>query len=308
MALNADTLLDRLHLKQQVQKWRVIAIGIAVLAIVMLVERPWRHSPIEHDYVARLSIEGVIMEDRDRDELIEELIEDPKVKAVVVWLDTPGGSAVGGEELYLKLRDLSNVKPVVAVMRSLCASAGYMTAIGADHIIAREGTITGSIGVLIQAVEVTGLAEKVGVTPITIKSSPLKGTLSPLEKATPEGKESLQNLINDFYNLFVSMVAERRKLSQEAVLRIADGRVYSGRKALELKLIDEIGGEKEAMAWLEKNRNIPEGIEIKDVKPERVEDFFFSGSAESIITKFFPRASAKLDGLLAIWHPAWQLQ
>ncbi len=308
MALNADTLLDRLHLKQQVQKWRIIAIIAMVVAAIVAIERQTPDSPMGRDFVARLTVDGIITDDKDRFELIKDLKENHRVKAVIVELDTPGGSAVGGEELYLKLRDLAKVKPVVAVMRSLCASAGYMTALGTDYIIARDGTITGSIGVLIQTAEISDLAAKLGVNPITIKSAPLKGSPSLLEKPTPEGKQVLQTMIDDFYQVFVTMVAERRQLPRDEALRLADGRVYSGKRALELKLIDAIGGEEEAMQWLQAQKKISPTLTIKDVEVKRKGDSVFDQVSESIITKFFPQASAGLDGLVAIWHPAVQIQ
>src|SRR5262249_34918350 len=147
-------------------------------------------------------------------------------------------------------------KPVVAVMRSIAASAGYMVALAADHIVAREGTITGSIGVLIETAEVTELAEKIGIKPVLVKSSPLKGTPSPFEKTTPEAERVIRDVVNDFYNRFVDMVAERRALPRDRVVQLADGRVYSGRKAAEDKLIDGIGGEDEAVKWLVTEKHI----------------------------------------------------
>lgn len=303
MALNADTLLDRLYLKAQITRWRILAVLFAVLAFIAAVERfTPNYSPMEKDFVARVTLDGFVGDDQKFYELIDDVAQNNKAKAVIVWLNTPGGSAVAGEETYLRLRALAEKKPVVAVMRSIAASAGYMVALGADHIIAREGTITGSIGVIIESAEVTELAKKLGIEPISIKSSPLKASPSPFEKATPEAKAVLRDVIMDFYNRFVDMVAERRQLPRDKVLALADGRVYSGKRAFDSKLVDQLGGEREALVWLEEKRNIKAGLEIKDVEIEQ-EHGFLQSLTESVAGKFFQSSSLGLDGLKAIWHP-----
>ncbi len=302
MAINADTLLDRLYLKSQISKWRILTVLFAIIALVAVFERSSVHSPIEKPFIARITIEGFIDDNQELYDLIDEVAENTKAKAVIIRLDTPGGSAVGGEETYNKLRQLAAKKPMVTVMRSVAASAGYMIALSSDHIIAREGTITGSIGVLIEAAEVTELAEKIGVKPIIIKSTPLKGSPNPLEKMTPEAARVIQEVINDFYSRFVDMVAERRKLPRDKVLQLADGRVYSGRRALENSLIDAIGGEEEAVQWLEKERKIAPGLDIHDVSVEQ-ELPLFERLTQSVAANFFQTRSVTLDGMTAIWHP-----
>ena len=302
MALNADTLLERLYLKGQVAKWRLLAVVCAVLMVVVFVERSNPHSAIEKDFVARLTLDGIIGDDQKIYDLISDVGDNSKAKAVIVWLDTPGGSAVGGEEIYLRLRELSAKKPVVAVMRSVSASAGYLIALGTDQIFAREGTITGSIGVLIESAEFTELAEKLGIKPVIIKSSPLKGSPSPLEKLTPESQKAIQNIINDFYAHFVDLVAERRKLPHDKALALADGRVYSGRSAVQNKLIDALGGEDEAMKWLVEQKSIRQGLDIKDIEVDK-ENSLFNQFTQSISGFFSQKSRVALDGLAAIWHP-----
>jgi protease IV len=300
--INADTLIERLHLKSQVAKWRVLAIVFAALAVIVMIEQLNPYSAIERNYVARITFDGFIGDDQKVYDLIDEVTDNTKVKAVVLWLDTPGGSAVGGEEIFLRLRKLSEKKPVVAVMRSVAASAGYMIALGADHIVAREGTITGSIGVLIESAEISELIEKIGIKPVVVKSSPLKGSPSLFEKMSPEAQKSIQSLIDDFYNRFVDMVAERRKLPREKVLILADGRVYSGRSALQSKLIDAIGGEDEAIKWLTDQKHITKDTPIKDVEIEN-DNSVFGQLNQSISRFFFEKSRVGLDGLAAIWHP-----
>lgn len=303
MAINADTLLDRIYLKSQITKWRILAVVFAVIALLAIVHRSSNHtSSISGDYVARLSFDGIISDDRKVYELIDDLADNNKVKAVIVWLDTPGGSAVGGEETFLRLRALAQKKPVVAVMRSIAASAGYMTALGGDYIIAREGTITGSIGVIIETAEVTELAQKIGIKPIVIKSAPLKAMPSLIEKDTPESDKVIQAVVDDFYRRFIEMVEQRRKIPHAQAVALSDGRVFSGRRALDNKLIDAIGGEEEAMKWLVDTRHIKKDMDIKDVKVSK-ENGLFGDLSQSIAGKFWGRSSAGLDGLVSIWHP-----
>ncbi|MDX2113558.1 MAG: signal peptide peptidase SppA [Alphaproteobacteria bacterium] len=302
MALSADTLLDRLYLKSQITRWRLLAVVLGVLTLLIATDRFSAHSPIEKDFIARVPVEGFVGDDQRFYDLLADVESNPKAKAVIVWLDTPGGSAVGGEEIFLRLRKMSETKPVVAVMRSISTSAGYMIALGADHIIAREGTITGSIGVLVETAEISELVKKLGITPISIKSAPLKGSPSLLEKSTPEAEKVIQDMIMDFYDRFVVMVAERRKLPKEQVARLADGRVYSGRQAFENKLVDALGGEEEALAWLSEQRKINPELEIKDVRIE-LHEGWLSGVSESITEKFFQKSGLGLDGMVSVWHP-----
>jgi protease-4 len=302
MALNADTLLDRIYLKGQITKWRVLAIVFGVIALIALGSHNMRSSGAIGDYIARITIDGIITDNKKIYNLIDDVAANNRIKAVVLWLDTPGGSAVGGEETFLHLRALAAKKPVVAVMRSVTASAGYMTALGADRIYAREGTITGSIGVIIESVEVTELADKLGIKPVIIKSAPLKGSPSPAEKMTPEATRVVQDVVDDFYSRFVDMVAERRHLPRPTVVQLADGRIYSGRRAMADKLIDAIGGEQEAVQWLVSEKHVKSGLDVKDVKVEQ-ENSFFDQFTQSVAGKFFSRSSVGLDGLSAIWHP-----
>ncbi|MEQ1789757.1 MAG: signal peptide peptidase SppA [Rickettsiales bacterium] len=301
MGINADTLIDRLYLKAQINKWRGLAMLFAIATLLIASYGAIPSKTKDNDYIARFTLSGVIGDDQKIYNLISSIEDDKKIKAVIVWLDTPGGSAVGGEEIYLRLRKLSEKKPVVAVMRSISASAGYMIALGTERIFARAGTITGSIGVLIQTAEVTDLAEKLGIKPISIKSSPLKASPSPFEKSSPEGERVLKDMIMDFYDHFVSITAERRNLTHEKALILADGRVYSGTQAVKNKLIDEIGGEDEAKNWLVENRGISKNLSIFDVEVES-ENTLLDKMLNSIVGEFWQKSRVGLDGLVALWH------
>ncbi len=308
MTVHADTLIDRIKLKSQLMRWRILAIAIAIVSLVAMIESRSNTvggvgGPIRGDYIARITLEGVIGDDQKLSELIKEVKEDRYAKAVIVWVDTPGGSAVGGQQLYLDLRALAKEKPVVAVMRSMATSAGYLISLGADRIFAREGTITGSVGVIMETAEFTELAEKLGIRPIVFKSGENKASPSPLEKITPANAAVMQGVIKDFYGWFSALVAERRKLQPEQVEAIADGRIFTGRQALDLQLIDQLGGEADALEWLEKHKKIDKDLEVEDVKLKEEKPNFWDEVSQKASDAIFSRSHLGLDGLIAIWHP-----
>lgn len=300
MSLDPDTLVDRRRLKRSVALWRVLAIAGLVALLVVAIGRV---VPIGvRDYVARLEVDGLIVDDPERDRLLEEVRTDRRAQALVVRVDSPGGSVVGGEALYLALRRVAEEKPVVAVMGTVATSAAYMTALAADHLVAREGTITGSIGVIMQTAEITNLLEDIGVSTEAIKSAPLKGVPSPLEPLTEEARRAARVLVADIYDMFVDLVVERRGFERSRVLQLADGRVYTGRQALDLKLIDGLGGEQEARAWLAETHGVSKDLPVHEVRSERFAKGLLGQVASSAWKALFPKPLV-LDGLISVWHP-----
>lgn len=303
MSFSSDWLLDRIRLKRRLRIWQGIGI-VAVLAAVMILV--FRVSDMAYgERVARIWVDGVIMDDHLRDQALMDIANDPDIKALVVRVNSPGGTVVGGEALYRSLRDVAAQKPVVAVMGELATSAGYMTAIGADYIVAREGTVTGSIGVLLQSADITGMLDKIGVKPVSIKSHPLKAMPNPMEPMTKEAFEANELVIRDMYNMFVEMVAARRPLSDEEVRQLADGRVYTGRQALDNKLIDALGGEGRARIYLADNHQISQNLPVEDVIYH--EEDFWGDPKASIMTRIFGKSviskGLSLDGLVSVWQP-----
>lgn len=308
MPLTTDSLLERMKLKSQLKRWRLLAILVVVGCGVLLFKSPDTHiaglDRLEKGYIARIAIQDVIFEDKDRNKILAEIQKNDAIKAVVVHINSPGGTVVGGEELYGNFLDIATKKPIVTVMGSVAASGGYMAALGTDYIIAHRGTVTGSIGVVLQTAEVTNLADKLGITLLTFKSGPFKAAPSPFEKLTPAANAVIQSSIEDTYNLFVDMVAERRKLPRPTVLALADGRVYTGGQALENQLVDALGGEKQALVWLHEQKKIPATLEVKDIELSKSKTVFdqFLSSFSFMGGKFFsPRAST--GGFYALWSP-----
>lgn len=304
MALEADQAVDRRRLKRRLSAWRIAAVvAVVALAFVALARYRTVVSPlVARPHVARLTVDGIITEDSDRLKALKEVARDSRVRALIVDIDSPGGTVVGSEELFQALRRVAAKKPVVAVMGTLAASGGYMTALGADHILARQGTITGSIGVIMQTADITGLLDKLGIKPEAIKSAPLKGVPSPVEPLTDAGRAATRAVVLDMYDMFVGMVADRRSLDIEDAKKLADGRIYTGRQAVALKLVDEIGGDEEARAWLESARGVPAGLPVYDVEIKH-ENAGVLGLVGGMIGKALFSERLTLDGLVALWHP-----
>ena len=280
--------------------WRIATITIAVALVATAIGR--FTGAASRSYIARLEVKQVIVNDPDRLKALDAISEDSNVKALLVAINSPGGTVVGGEALHHALVRAGDKIPVVAIMGDLATSAGYMIAVASDHIVAREGTITGSIGVLFQTAEITGLLDKLGISVEAIKSGPLKAEPSPFKKLTPEVRQATQSLVDDMFEMFVGMVARNRNMTPLKVRSLADGRVFTGRMALKEGLIDAIGGEREALNWLAENKGLDENLPVRKLKIKRdVQDWFEHLSSLARKTVLSERLT--LDGLVSVWHP-----
>jgi protease IV len=250
-------------------------------------------------------VKGLITEDRKVTEAIDALADNGQVKAVIVSIDSPGGSVAGGETLHDAIARVAAKKPVVVTMGGLAASAGYMIAVPAHRIFAREATLTGSIGVLLETGEVSGLLGKIGISALVVRSGPLKDEPSLVRPISPEGKEVLQGLVNDMYDQFVEMVAAGRHMDMAKVRSMADGRAYTGRQALGLGLIDAIGGEREAKDWLTSAKGVPVDLPVEDVSDNGFASKALSGQLGPVLNEVWKTLisqSVSLDGAWAVWH------
>lgn len=305
MSLEVDLIMDRRRLKRRLLLWRMVAI-VAVVAAALVLLRPARMAG-GGDYVARVSVEGVMMSDRKAVKALTAVIGDDRAKALVLSINSPGGSVAVGETLHALISRVAAKKPVVAVMGGTAASAGYMIAMPAHRIFARESTLTGSIGVLMQTGEISGLLKMLGISDETLVSGPLKNQPSLSRAMSPQGREVLQGLVDDLYDQFVAMVAKGRSMPSARVRELADGRAYTGRQALKLGLIDAIGGEKEARAWLAAEKGVAEVLDVHEIKPESLKDRLFADDAEGIfnsLVKTLLSQSVSLDGGWALWQPS----
>lgn len=311
VSFDADALTDRRRLKRRLFFWRFGAVVAAVVALIALFSAEGFR--FHRAQIARVEIAGIITDDRDMQDLLGKLADDPAIKAVILSIDSPGGTTTGAEALYASVRKLAAKKPVVAVLGTLAASGGYIAAISADHIVARGNTLTGSIGVLFEWAQVAGLMDKIGVEMREVKSAPLKAEPNPFHKTSPEAVAAMQDLISSSYDWFLGLVAERRKLDPATAKKLGDGRVYTGWQAVKNGLVDEVGGEDEAVQWLAKARNVNPRLPVETWEPARPDDGlspFGTHAAAGVLAETVEVLAGKtlqtkrltLDGLVSVWH------
>jgi protease-4 len=297
----------------------LIAIG-AIIAVAVIAAPGGRTGLTAAGSIARINIEGLIRSDQERVEALERL-EKSQAAAVIVHINSPGGTTAGSEQLYDALTRLKAKKPLVVVVEGLAASGGYITAIAADHIIAQQSSLVGSIGVLFQFPNFSELLKTVGVKVEEVKSSPLKAAPNGFEPTSPEARAALDSLVKDSYAWFRGLVKERRAMDDAQLEKVADGRVFTGRQAVDLKLIDQLGDEKSAVAWLVAQKGVKADLPVRDYKlTPRFGDLTFlrtaaaitfdalglSAVARQIEQTGMAQAADRLglEGMLALWHPA----
>jgi len=323
MSLDADTIVDRRRMRRKLTFWRVTAIAVLVLAVAGVAELASRRTGFggAGAYIARVTISGLIRDDEERVRQLERLAKSSTARAVIVHVDSPGGTTAGSEQLYDALTELKQKKPLVVVVDSLAASGGYITAIAGDHIVAKQTSLVGSIGVLFQYPNVADLLDKIGVKVETIKSSPLKAAPNGFEPTSPEARAAIESIIKDSYAWFKGLVQERRHLDDAGLARVADGRVFTGHQGIDLKLVDEIGDEKTAIAWLAREKKVNAELPVRDyalhgrfsdlpflhaVAATALDALGLATLARSVEAWSAMQAVERLnlDGLLALWHPA----
>ena len=324
MSLDADTIVDRRRMRRKLTFWRVSAFLIAVGALVaaaallrvpgtdVLTGQPGAS-------IARVTLTGLIRVDQQRVEALERLAKS-RVQAVIVHINSPGGTTSGSEQLYDSFMRLKEKKPMVVVVDGLATSGAYIAALGADHIVAQETSLVGSIGVLFQYPNVADLLKTLGIKVEEIKSTPLKAAPNGYEPTSPEARAAIEAIVSDSYAWFRSLVQSRRQLDEAGIERVADGRVFTGRQALSLKLVDQLGDERTAVAWLAKEKNIDPNTPVREFRlRDRLSDLPFLHTAaiamfEAVGLGALARRVEQwgamqaverlsLDGLLALWHP-----
>jgi protease IV len=322
MSLDADLIVDRRRMRRKLTFWRVATIVLIVLGIAgaaaLTANRTYGFGV--RPYIARLTISGLIRGDQNRTEQLDRLARSSLVRAVIVHVDSPGGTTAGSEQLFNALARVRDQKPLVVVVDSLAASGGYITALAGDHIVAQQTSLVGSIGVLFQYPNVADLLDKVGVKMESVKSTPLKAAPDGFEPTSPEARAALNSIIQDSYSWFKGIVKDRRHLDDAQMQTAADGRVFTGHQAIDLKLIDELGDERTALAWLGKEKKVDTNLPVRNYDlHSRLSDLtFLHAAALAVLNAMGLNALAErldwsaagamgafnLDGLLALWHPA----
>jgi protease-4 len=322
MSMESDVIVDRRRMRRKLTFWRVAAVLIAIAAIAIvgaLVSPGSRGTFTSSGSIARVNIEGLIRSDRDRVEALERLGKS-QTAAVIVHINSPGGTTAGSEQLYDSLVRLKAKKPLVVVVEGLAASGGYITAIAADHIVAQQTSLVGSIGVLFQFPNFSEVLKTIGVKVEEVKSSPLKAAPNGFEPTSPEAREALDALVKDSFAWFKGLVKERRGMDDAQIDKVADGRVFTGHQAVGLKLIDELGDEKSAITWLVEQKGVKKDLPVRDYSlGPRFGDLTFLRTAASVtlealglsaIARHIEHAGVaqavdrlSLDGMLALWQP-----
>jgi protease IV len=318
MSLDAESVIERRRLKRRVTIWRIAAVvlGLLFLGLVMFGDRQMAGSAGILPHVARINISGIITDDRKTLELIDRVGKADQVKAVILDINSPGGTTTGGEAMYDAIRRLAEKKPVVATCGTLATSAAYIVALATDRIFVYGNTITGSVGVIFQWVNVIELLDTLGIEVEEVKSGPLKAVPSPFEPTDQRARAVTAEMVEDAKVWFVDLVEKRRKIEPGAIPGLTEGRIYSGRQAVGYKLVDQIGDERAALSWLAKERGLPPGLKVRQWKPAEESTGLFGwfvnsgstilGLSGSKIAAFLGQASAtlELDGLVSVWHPA----
>lgn len=314
--MESSAIADRRQLRRKLSFWRVIAVLLLVgLGFALYQFAGGEFGAGRKPQIARVAITGVIQDDKELLERLKTIENDGQVKALIVSISSPGGTTYGGERIFKAIRAVAAKKPVVSDIRTMAASAGYLVAAAGDTIVAGDTSITGSIGVLLQYPQVKELLDKIGVSMEAIKSSPMKAEPSPFHPPSDEAKAMINNMVMDSYGWFVDLVADRRKLPRDQVLKLADGSIFTGRQALANKLVDSLGGDDDIRAYLE-TRKVNKDLPIVDWDaPRRTSPFFLPGAAAQIAAllgygDFIKAEDAQkllsdklfLDGLLSVWQ------
>ncbi len=320
MSFDVDAVVDRRRLRRKLTFWRVLALLAIVAGIgwAAAASGDYRYFGNSSPHVARVTIGGLIRSDRARLELLEE-IGKSGAEAVIITINSPGGTVAGSEALYEGIRRLAEKKPTVAVIEGIAASGAYIAALGTDRIFAPRTAIVGSVGVIFQYPNFYELLKHVGVAVEEIKSSPLKASPNGYEPTSPEAKAAIKSLVDDTYGWFKNLVRERRGLDDAKLALASDGRVFSAAQAMPINLVDQIGDERAARAWLKANKGVSEDLLVRDWRIRSFgSEFRWLGAlaavadalglpalgalvgSEAIISA---AARAQLDGLLAIWQP-----
>ena len=307
----AEYFVDRKKLSGQITFWRVATIVAAVVAVLALGLRFSGALSASSEHIARVEIKGLITGDERTLKVLRD-VADSKAAAAIISINSPGGTTEGSEVLYEEIRRLAAKKPTVAVAGAMAASGAYIAALGADRIFAHGNSLVGSIGVLVQYPNVSGLMDKLGVKLESIKSSPLKAAPNGLEPTSDEARAAMAALVADSFSWFKGLVRTRRGLTDDELAKVSDGRVFTGREGASLKLVDALGGQREAIAWLETEKGVAKDLPVRDWEPESS----FAGlrltslaaaalgapSLAAALREASDEAGGSVDGLMSVWQ------
>lgn len=241
--------------------------------------------------VGIVEIVGVIVSSKEISQQIKTFRDNPSIKAIVLRIDSPGGGVGPSQEIYREIIKAKKVKCVIASLGGVAASGGYYAASASNGIVANPGTITGSIGVIMEYANFQKIMEKIGLTPVVIKSGEFKDMGSPVREITQKERAILQEVADEVHQQFVRDVAQGRSLDMEEIEKLADGRIYTGEKALDLHLVDKLGNLDDAVTWAGEMAGIKGKVEPVYPKEKRI------GILKELVSTLFEQAD--ISGTMA---------
>ena len=295
-----DQAVAYLRLERSRRRWRLLAVVALILLAAAVTSFGEHGAKRPASYVAQVQINGMIGQDLDQEKLFDKIANDKKAKALLVYIDSPGGTVVGGLSLFDSLRQVAAHKPVVAVMGTVAASAAYLTSLGADYVIANPATLTGSVGVILPLIDATGLAGRLGVQSDEIASGSKKAITSPLYVRSVADRELLKSTVMDMQKIFLAKVKERRGVDSATLQTVSDGRMLTGQQAAEMHLVDALGNTHTARAWLAQKHKISVDMPVLDMT-ESAPHGVLSELLQQLNGMVFP--SVRYQGMLSVVNP-----
>ena len=295
--MKKNDLLDQFYKKRKslITRFFLIAVAIPVSISILF------NFNKDEKFIARVLVEGIIQDRKDLIQQINNLVDDKNVKGLITIVNSPGGTYVGSKELYDSIKIVREKIPTVVYMKEMATSGGYLVSLSSDRIYGNSGTITGSVGVILQTADISELLSKLGINPIIVKSGELKAVPNPVEKVDEDKLKYLESVINKMQDEFLNIVKADRNINESTIKMVADGRILTGRDAKKLKLIDDIGNEKDALNWLKKEAGVDDDIKIRDIS--------LQNDLESLLNLSFLKKRINYfnqnfyNGFLAIWTP-----
>jgi len=283
------------------RKQSIIKRLLIIVIVIMLIVTASLQFQQKENFIAKITVEGIIKDRNDILEQLKDLDNDQNVKGLITIINSPGGTYVGSKEIHESIKNLSKKIPTVAYMREMATSGGYLVSLSSDRIFGNEGTITGSIGVILQTADISQLLGKLGINPVIIKSGDLKAVPNPAEEIDEKKLNYLKDVIKKMQTEFLNLVKKSRDISSSTLDLVSDGRIVTGKQAKDLKLIDAVGTENDAISWLKKEAGLDDKVKVKDlsVQSEITEllNFSFLKKKINYLNQNF------YNGFIAIWTP-----
>ena len=295
--MKPNDFLDQFYRKRKLLIKRLLISATVVLTIITVLLQFQK----EESFIAKITVEGIIKDRNDILEQLKKLDNDQNVKGLITVINSPGGTYVGSKEIHESIKNLSKKIPTVAYMREMATSGGYLVSLSSDRIFGNEGTITGSIGVILQTANISQLLGKLGINPVIIKSGDFKAVPNPAEEIDDKKLNYLKDIIQKMQKEFLNLVIKSRDISSSTLDLVSDGRIVTGKEAKDLKLIDAVGTENDALSWLKKEAGLDDDVRVKDlsVRSEitKVLNLNFLKKKINYLNQNF------YNGFIAIWTP-----